>query len=201
MTRRRRPSNTLRRKPRILRSERLESRQLMAGDLSLHNEALPSDVNGDGSISPVDALVVVNYLTRAHSAEGEFVGSIASSTKQVDVDNNGSVTAKDALMVINDLRAEGEIDPASTGRPAELDFTLFPKAANVDAVGGALLDIDVLTNFKALDPTNPTFQYASTFNLQHRLGLDPSDLTKPSANEINASDVQALLDRASAATT
>ncbi|MDF1843957.1 MAG: dockerin type I domain-containing protein [Rubripirellula sp.] len=201
MTRRRRPSKSLKRKSRILRSERLEARQLMAGDLSLHNEALPSDVNGDGNVSPVDALAVVNYLTRAHSAEGEFLGSIPTSNKQVDVDNNGAVTAKDALMVINDLRAEGEIIPARTGRPGDLDFTLFPKAADVDAVGDALLDIDVLTNFKTLDPANPTFEYASRFNLQHRLGLDPSDLTKPSANEINSADVQALLDRASAATT
>ncbi|MFK8114588.1 MAG: hypothetical protein AB8B91_20470 [Rubripirellula sp.] len=65
-------------KRRGLRAERLEARQLMAADL--HNEILPQDVNSDGEVSAADALVIVNYLTQAHStpaAEGE--GFSASS--------------------------------------------------------------------------------------------------------------------------
>ncbi len=201
MTQRRRHLMARKRQPRALRTERLESRQLMAGDLGLHNAQLPSDVNGDGQVSAADALAVVNYLSRRQGAEGEAIGTTLAKPKQVDVDNNGLVTARDALMVINDLMMEGEIIPANTPRPAPLDYNLFPKAADVDDTGNPLLNVDVLTNFKLLDPGNPAFEYASTFNLQHRVGLDPGDLTKPSANEISAAEVQSLLDRASAATT
>ena len=48
---------------RMLRLEALEQRQLMAADIMpFHNSLVAADVNGDFSISPLDALVVINRL-------------------------------------------------------------------------------------------------------------------------------------------
>ena len=51
----------------------------MAGDsgVSLHNAGYPTDVNGDGRVSSIDALAVVNHITRALTAVAE--GDLASS--------------------------------------------------------------------------------------------------------------------------
>lgn len=52
----------------------------------------PNDVNGDGFVSPMDALYVINELN------GSTAGSFST-----DVNNDGVVSPIDALLVINDL--------------------------------------------------------------------------------------------------
>jgi hypothetical protein len=61
------------------------------------------DVNNDGSISPIDALIIINSLGRGGSrslsnpsGEGEF-----SPTMFIDVNGDGSVSPIDVLQVIN----------------------------------------------------------------------------------------------------
>lgn len=67
-----------------------------------HNALLPADVNDDGKVSPMDALTVINELSRARRAEGEGGSVLASSSKKfTDVSGDGKVTALDALKVIN----------------------------------------------------------------------------------------------------
>lgn len=172
----------------------------MAGDLSLHNATAPTDVNDDGRVSPADALAVVNHMTReSWEAVGE-APTMQSPPKMVDVDNNGQVTGRDALLVINELRVEPLIVPANTPRPAPLDFALIPKPTDVDddgIVGGVDINVanssfNILTNFKTLDPGNPDFEYASQFNLAFR--------RDGALNQLTESDVDTLLQRASAAT-
>ncbi len=70
------------------------------------NSANPFDVNNDGVVSPIDALVVINSLTRggmrqliaSPSGEGE-----ASSRVFLDVNRDGYLTSLDVLQVINRL--------------------------------------------------------------------------------------------------
>jgi uncharacterized protein GlcG (DUF336 family) len=199
MSHRHQRSNRQAIKRRRLRTEQLERRELLAGDVAMHNTESPTDVNGDGRISAIDALAVVNHMTRARLAEGDASAAV-QVPKMVDVDNNGRVTARDALMVINDLRVEGLIAPANTPRPPDLDFSLFPKPADVDddgiVDGVSLSDVnstfDVLTNFKTLDAGNPNFEYASQFNKAFR--------RDGALNQLTTSNVDTLLSRASAAT-
>jgi len=102
---------------RVLQTERLEDRYMMAGDFisPYHNLFTPTDVNNDGFVAPIDALVVINELNSrgsynllnraaASGAEGEQ----ASQPKYYDVNNDGYLTPLDALTVINKLNAEGE---------------------------------------------------------------------------------------------
>ncbi len=212
MSRRRNSSLHHHKRRRRLRAERLEQRQLLAGDIGfgLHNSDQPTDVNGDGQTSAIDALGVVNYLTAEKYADGEgeiTPSSAASPSKMVDVNNNGYVTALDALMVINALKFEGEINPPNSPLPPPLDFTLFAKGTSVDDdgfVGGVDLSnpgvdfndpaapFSIQENFKTLDPANPGFEYASVFNRAFR--------RDGALNQLTAGDVDTLLSRASAAT-
>ena len=57
---------------RRLSVQSLESRQMLAGDFG-HNFVVPTDVNGDGSVSPADAILIVNSLER---------GGVADATTQ-----------------------------------------------------------------------------------------------------------------------
>ncbi len=106
-------------KRRLLGVERLEQRLQLAGDTldgafsNWHNESHPADVNGDGHVSPVDALIVINVLTRFDQASVEDMQAdwyaIDPDADELyggyhpDVDASGSVTALDALRVINQL--------------------------------------------------------------------------------------------------
>lgn len=72
---------------------------------TLTNPSNPLDVNGDGSVSPVDSLLVINSLNRI--ARGISAASRAGegeSTKVfLDVNGDGNVSPIDALLVINRL--------------------------------------------------------------------------------------------------
>jgi uncharacterized protein GlcG (DUF336 family) len=109
--------------------EQLERREVFAS-ASLHNSIFPQDVDADNQLSPLDALVVINYLNGESSAprssgEGE-------SSFFPDVDNDGSVSPLDALGVINTLNEESSsaaisIAPAMAGGPvlSESDVETF----------------------------------------------------------------------------
>jgi VCBS repeat-containing protein len=85
------------------------------------------DVNRDGAISAVDALMVINQLnqgTDSHSkiAEGEQVS--------VDVNADGLVSAADALIVINALDTEparSEVGPVNGAPTADAAFSSWQK--------------------------------------------------------------------------
>jgi Bacterial Ig domain/Dockerin type I domain/SdrD B-like domain len=101
---------------RTLHSEALEKRNLMAADVALnHNYLNQFDVNNDGQVTPVDALVVMNTVRRqAVGRGGESVAEMTVSGNQrffPDVDNDGDIVPLDALTVINALRrGAGETD-------------------------------------------------------------------------------------------
>lgn len=90
-----------------------------------HNHALPADVNGDGIISPVDALLVINVLNaRTAECNWECLGENTSGGNLVDVNNDGSVSPIDALIVINRLN-ERSTGAAELGE-GEMDEVLQP---------------------------------------------------------------------------
>lgn len=80
---------------------------VVVGKDMLSNLLLPSDVNFDGNVSPLDALVVINYLNRN---TGGSSGS--GSSGFLDVNNDGNISPLDALLVINTLN--GSARPSMT---------------------------------------------------------------------------------------
>ncbi|GAA5508989.1 matrixin family metalloprotease [Novipirellula caenicola] len=67
-----------------------------------HNLYSPTDANDDGSTTALDALVIINQLSRSNELTSGFS----------DVNGDGNVTALDALMVINAL-AQSETEGIS----------------------------------------------------------------------------------------
>ncbi|MGV3485166.1 MAG: choice-of-anchor Q domain-containing protein [Planctomycetaceae bacterium] len=69
------------------------------------------DVNGDGAITSLDALLVINFMSRAKTnSVADLVGELEiplsqwlSQQSRVDVSGDNQVTALDALRVINEL--------------------------------------------------------------------------------------------------
>jgi hypothetical protein len=82
----------------------------------LTNTQLGVDVNNDGIVSPLDALLIINWL---NSATASQANSQSSQNFFVDVNGDGSCSPLDALLVINWLnasstRASGEAKADST---------------------------------------------------------------------------------------
>jgi hypothetical protein len=94
------------------------------------------DVNADGSLSPVDALVVVNAMA-SHG-----IGPLSSSERMaigyVDVDGSGSLEPIDVLQVINALNRQSvveglepslDLDSLDGGRWTEDEVTREPRGS------------------------------------------------------------------------
>ena len=93
-------------------------------------EASPLDVSGDGQVTPLDALIVINAINDQFASgirNGSLPTTLASANR-LDISQDGLLTPIDALIVINQLNgritesteepvpltAEGEGLPAST---------------------------------------------------------------------------------------
>ncbi len=89
-----------------------------------HNHVTPPDVNVDGQVSPIDALLVINHLNS--SGGGKRVPD-APSIHLLDTNNDSFVSPIDALLVINALNrsriGEGE---QTTESIQQVSFDQFP---------------------------------------------------------------------------
>jgi hypothetical protein len=100
------------------------------------------DVNGDGSVSPLDVLIIINKLNELNFVGGSnrLVADIPSSDigAYYDTTNDGFVSPLDALLIVNALNeqppANGE---ASDNRP-EIGSTTDSEWSNDEIWGTAL---------------------------------------------------------------
>lgn len=90
----------------FLQIEKLEDRRVLAG-CALDN----LDTSGDGWVSPIDALIVINSLTgqKIHQYDPMSSEQAANAANFIfeDVDFDGWITPRDALLVINYLNTNG----------------------------------------------------------------------------------------------
>jgi hypothetical protein len=82
-----------------------------------YNTRDAQDVNNDGIVSAIDALLVVNHLNR-HGSTAVTQG-VFTRAPFLDVNNNGQISATDALTVINKLNASAS--QATSGAEGEAD--------------------------------------------------------------------------------
>lgn len=113
-------SRLAKRKTRTLLAESLERRAMMAADVA-HNFLFPHDVDDDGSVTPLDALVVVNRLNRGTD------DSVVGKPQFHDVDDDSRVTPLDALVLINDINARAA--DTGAGGPLLLQSSVLKNAA------------------------------------------------------------------------
>jgi hypothetical protein len=91
--------------------------------------ANPNDVNGDGEITPFDALVVINMMEDPQAASS---GS-AVSHELCDVNRDGQVTPFDALLVINELE-NGDAEPVAAMSSSAVSAPHSAMSASVSVV-------------------------------------------------------------------
>ena len=97
------------------------------GQSPFQNPVEPRDVNGDGQITPVDALIVINRINSFGPGPlgGAGRGGSGEGPMWVDVNGDGVISPLDVLIIINwlnrrrlvavaEVQAEGEGESAST---------------------------------------------------------------------------------------
>ncbi|MCA9212008.1 MAG: S8 family serine peptidase [Planctomycetales bacterium] len=112
----------------------VDEQEVGLGKLSLPVRAFtntePLDANNDGSISPIDALVVINDLnTIGARALSVFADAALLPKSFVDVNGDNAVSPIDALMVINRLNSIARSDASAGGAAATGVFTSADVAA------------------------------------------------------------------------
>jgi hypothetical protein len=125
----------------IQRSERIF---IIKDPTPFHNDANPADVDGDGFVTPLDPLIIINYINTKGSgpikppSEGE-------ASNDFDVDGDGQVTPLDILLVINALNqsaaAEGEA-PLRDSRPTAVPPPILPVLPGIRPQAAPLSDTD-----------------------------------------------------------
>jgi VCBS repeat-containing protein len=142
--------NDLKPRPRARRSrtgdalpgyEFLEPRNLLAADW-LHNADMPTDVNNDHQLTPIDALIVINELNDSGGSSRRAVA--ATGPMFYDVNGDESLTPIDALMVINALNAEGENGMMLRIRLEVVDASNNPITSPINVGDGFILRGHVL---------------------------------------------------------
>jgi hypothetical protein len=104
------------------------------GGLRNTNPILPLDVTADGTISPIDALAVINLLYRSRrpawlSSDGIMSSEELQSFFYFDVNADGSVDPLDVLAIINLLNGGGGNAEGEFVGTAEGEFVANPDVA------------------------------------------------------------------------
>lgn len=87
----------------------------------------PFDVNENGLVSPVDALIAVNALNRGES--GSLSGTPGADDDFLDVTGDGNLTPLDPLRIINHLNKQSSSAQAALSSAAVVDDA--PAASDV----------------------------------------------------------------------
>jgi hypothetical protein len=107
------------------------------------NPAEHKDVNADGFITPIDALLIINYLNS--DPVDASVDNLPPPPPYRDVNGDNFITAQDVLIVINELNARsggGEGEAASPGLPAEFTSPVFASRVGTGSIGVRQVQLD-----------------------------------------------------------
>lgn len=125
-----------------------------------HNTTIPEDVDGDGFISPADALWIINYLNATIAAPAG-----AQPPPYLDTSGDGLLSSIDVLIVINYLNShplsgEGELSSASVDQvmseaanPAS-DSAVTASSNDSAATATDASELDAIIANLALDTVN-----------------------------------------------
>ncbi|WP_372899631.1 dockerin type I domain-containing protein, partial [Stieleria sp.] len=161
----------------------MEGRRLLAADFDgfRHNVFDAEDVNDDGEVSAVDALIIINSMNRNGGDD---------ASRFTDVNNDGRRSVLDALRVINRLGRErnGTVDDSSRGDRNGGTTTVIPElpdeVRSIDGTGNNLENPDLGSTGEALLRIAEA-DYEDGFST-------PAGADRPSAREISntLSDVE-----------
>jgi hypothetical protein len=130
-----------------IRFDSLQFNVTAGSNAPLQNFSLPQDVNNDGAVSPIDALLIINEVSRAAPmGEGELAGNapIIASQYYTDVNGDQRTSALDALQVINYLKRASDSEPNGEAVAQDLSVPATSSSSDdTDEVFAVLNDDDV----------------------------------------------------------
>ena len=163
-------------------------------------EGEPLDVNDDGFVSPIDALLVINHLNSGDN----FPSGGAQYGARLDVNRDTFVSPMDALLIINRLNKHGEGEGEGEGSffagPASLAAAALPDLVPDSPV--VLTTLDVVTSPAPIDArvsSLPSVAALATVPLNNdwQLQIGESDSVStlpPAADQVVEQSWEALLD-------
>jgi len=129
------------------------------GENLFHNHALPEDTNGDGMPTPIDVLVIFNYLNAGHFQRLPHRVDQVVEIRYVDVDGSRTVGLPDANALLSTLSGssasgaqaadESMISESSSARmaaPAAAAEVLFPVEKIPEAVAPWINELNLNEN-------------------------------------------------------
>ncbi len=135
------------------------SNQLMSPDLPVGVRRLPGpiddslDVNRDGKVSALDALLIINELSQKQNQSVGFesvAGRFDQGNANYDANDDGKVSSLDALHVINRLSQTRIVQEAESIRHPNVDATM-PKLMPLSVVQDSLDDEEEVLSLLASD--------------------------------------------------
>ncbi|MEO8494770.1 MAG: Ig-like domain-containing protein, partial [Planctomycetota bacterium] len=109
----------------------------VASAAAFQNPTNPRDVNADGVVSPIDALLLINYLNEFGSHE---LTEALPGIPFPDTNGDNFISPADVLVVVNHLNSVGNSEGEGLVQATTLEFVgqkLFPGFAIQPAVGGS----------------------------------------------------------------
>lgn len=190
------------RQRRPLRSEMLEKRELLAGDffelLPAHNYLNRHDVNRDGQITVLDALVGINGL-RGEEADAELIADDGDGM-MYDVNGDRMHTALDSLQVLNAIDSGEQMTELVELKLSAL--TLDDQVLDID--GNGIIDIGTEINlnevFKleiAYEDLRAAGDDLGVFRLAADLGVSTGGILRPVLREAQRIKIGGEIRRAS----
>jgi hypothetical protein len=127
------------------------------GEAEYTNTANPLDVNNDGFVTPIDALLIINNMnsfgSRALvSGGGGETGTGGAARVYLDVNADKFLSAIDALLVCNFLNKPANGEGEGEGAAEWSDATLSSVTATADLGGVILVGMDTLPGSSSIAP-------------------------------------------------
>ncbi len=110
------------------------------------NEELPMDTNRNGTVEPLDALAVINYINSSPTMLVPSRVAPEKSSMLVDVTGDKMVSPLDALIVINQLNSRSGTGSDDTSMPLIAEADYYETSVPADATEFPTSEIDVLAN-------------------------------------------------------
>lgn len=125
----------------------------------LQNPNRFSDVNADGFVTAIDALLIVNRLERAGSSSIPVISS-DRGPNYFDSDGNQSISAFDALQVINELSRINNVQSADREQvfASGFDTGIESRLASVSTDSDASVSMESNVDRKLVDVSSPSSQ-------------------------------------------
>ncbi len=122
----------------------------------LQNPTVSADVNGDGHVTAIDALLIINHLNRMGNVSQIPVAESDRGPNYYDVSGDRVITAVDALRVVNALRIQNLATEAEQASPqvAVIATRSERSASIIDAVVADLAGPDKIANFGNATPSS-----------------------------------------------